>query len=206
PPEWARLPGDEAPTFPPVDCNPGHLALDPATARCRCGSGPNMEKPKKIIPCTIYSPLRVFRTTIEVQPCATCPPQSRRYVGPDLREKGLFNFNNSRIFTHELLNDFTSAMTASETPFHSFHKMIQRKYIDTKSPSPFAANKLFRSVWYSFSGVQELHDSFVCDDCGVAPRTVLFDGITAGFNVKHATGSLNPPTMTNDASIIRDNV
>ncbi|EJD32947.1 hypothetical protein AURDEDRAFT_22038, partial [Auricularia subglabra TFB-10046 SS5] len=205
PPAWARLPTDTAPTFPPVYANPGHLALG-ANARCRCGGAPDTSKPLKTINCVVYGALSAYRTTIEVQACSVCPPQSRRYAGPDVRDKGLFNFNNSRIYTHDLFNDFTSAMTASETPFHSFHTMVNRKYFDTQSPVPFVASKCFRAAWYSFSFVQDLGDSFKCDPCGPNPRIVLFDGITAGFNVKHVTGSLQPPTMTTSESITRANV
>ncbi|EJD32929.1 hypothetical protein AURDEDRAFT_27618, partial [Auricularia subglabra TFB-10046 SS5] len=204
PPFWARLPTDTAPTYTPVYTNPGHLALG-SNARCRCGGAPDQSKPRRVIPCTIYSSLCAFESTIEIQPCSKCHPASRQYVGPDVRQFGLFNFNNRRLFTHELLDGFTNSMTATETPFNSYHTIMVRKY-EGFSPVAFVSNRRLRTAWFSFSRIQQLADSFMCEVCGPEPLIVIFDGVTAGFDVKHATESLRPPTLPSEASIKRVNV
>ncbi|EJD39864.1 hypothetical protein AURDEDRAFT_70811, partial [Auricularia subglabra TFB-10046 SS5] len=192
PPEWARLGTDTLLSYPPVYSNPGHLALGHAP-RCRCGSPPDPNKPIKTIACIVYSSVAAFETTIEVQACSTCPSSSRQHAGPDLSTRGLFNFNNARVYTHELLDGFTNSMTATETPFHSYQKIIQRKY-EGYSRIRFVSNRTLRSVWFSFTRIQQLGDSFTCDKCGPQPSVVILDGVTAGFGVKHETGSLRPPT------------
>ncbi|EJD36474.1 hypothetical protein AURDEDRAFT_74183, partial [Auricularia subglabra TFB-10046 SS5] len=201
PPVWARLPTDTAPTAKPLYANPGHLSIG-TDARCRCGSPPDVSKPLRIIPCTIYSSLCAFQSTIEIRPCASCHPSSRQYAGPDLRHLGLFNFNNRRLFTHEVLDGFTNSMTATETPFNSYHTIMVRKY-EGFSPAPFVSNRRLRTAWYSFSRIQDLSDSFMCEP---EPLIVIFDGVTAGFDVKHVTESLRPPTMPVESSVKRVNV
>ncbi|KAL6303943.1 hypothetical protein BKA93DRAFT_733980 [Sparassis latifolia] len=57
--------------------------------------------------------------TIDVLPCPECHHHCHS-IGPDLVSLGIFNWNNMYLFMHELLNAFTSAFTASETPFSAF--------------------------------------------------------------------------------------
>ncbi|KZW01030.1 hypothetical protein EXIGLDRAFT_574017, partial [Exidia glandulosa HHB12029] len=132
---------------------------------------------------------------VTVRACATCPPVRRQDVGPDLGEYGVFNFNNTRLYSHELLNGFTNAMTAFEAPFHSYRTLVQRNYISNHSPRDFVTDNTWRTVWFSFTRVQDLQDSFQCLECGRDPNVVIFDGVTAGFGARYCTSSLRPPTM-----------
>ncbi|EJD45382.1 hypothetical protein AURDEDRAFT_64607, partial [Auricularia subglabra TFB-10046 SS5] len=205
PPTWARLPSDSAPSFRPVRSNPGHLALGP-DPRCRCGQRPDPWSERKVINCVVYGSFTAWATTIEIQRCTSCHAESRQYAGPDCQELGIFNFNNARLYTHELLNGFTSAMTATETPFNSYRTIVVRNYVEESSPISFVSNKVFRTAWFLFSRIQTLSDSFVCDQCGPDPDIVLFDGVTAGFNTKHVTQSLRPPTTIDETAPARTNV
>lgn len=145
--------------------------------------------------CVVFGSMRATQIEIEVRRCSTCRRESRQNAGPDLAELGLFNFNNRRIFTHELLNKFTSSMTAHETTFYGFCTVIRRSYVESGSAVDFCGDEAFRNAWFSFTRVQDLSDSFGCEICGPNPKVVIFDGVTAGFNTKHCTSTLRPPTV-----------
>lgn len=194
PPAWCRLESDEAPTIATIDPVPKRLPLGD-DARCRCGSAGKPDVSPRFIECTVYGSSRATVVEIEVLPCATCLPQARQFAGPDLRDMGLFNFNNRRIFTHELFNRFTSSITAHETPFHAFCTVITRSYIETQCPIDFVGEDAFRTAYFSFTQIQDLGDSFQCTTCGPNPRVVIFDGVTASYDKKHQTSSLSPPTL-----------
>ncbi|EJD40568.1 hypothetical protein AURDEDRAFT_25335, partial [Auricularia subglabra TFB-10046 SS5] len=206
PPLWARLPSDsddDAPTFDLVNPLPGYFELG-LKSRCRCGSPPSASALVKVIDCIIYDLEQAFPAEIEVQLCSTCKPQSHQFAGPDLRELGLFNFNNSRIYTHRLLDKYTSLMTLSEVPFHAFHAAVLRDYV--RSAIPFVCEQTLRTVYFAFSRVQKLDVSFVCDICGDEPDVVVCDGISSGFDADLVTESLRPPTTISDDAPYIDNV
>ncbi|KAF6757723.1 hypothetical protein DFP72DRAFT_758512, partial [Ephemerocybe angulata] len=143
------------------------------------------------------------KTDIQLQPCPECPSIHRRFIGPDLRELGIFNYNNSILVTHELLDEYTIAFTVSETPFTAFVHMVNHRYRTTGGS--FMGEDLFRSVWFAYVVHQAFTDDMHCPHagCGDYPDTVIFDGITLAFGRKHISGSLNPPTTSSSTSIIR---
>jgi len=112
--------------------------------------------------------------------------------------------NNHAIYTHELLNSYTSSLTAHPVPFVGFCTVTQRKYMDHEAPQPFVSDDVFRPVWIAFVQVQRLFDSFYCERCGPHPLVVIMDGITAGFNAEHLTSSLRPPTTVEQNAPKRD--
>lgn len=205
PPAWARIPSDTARTAAPNIVLPPVLPLgdDP---RCRCGSSPKAGAPVKEIACTVYGLHCAVESRIQVQACGACPPSSRRYAGPDLGEYGVFNFNNARLFRHELFDSFTSMLTAVEAPFTAFRTIVERDYETYGSPRRFVRDKAFRTAWFSFSSIQDLGVSFQCSLCGDNPKTVILDGVTAGFGARHVTTSLQPPTMIHADAPKRPNV
>lgn len=205
PPRWARVQSDTATTFDLVDPIPSIFRLGPEP-RCKCGGAPHPTAPIRIINCVLFTSRRAFKAKIEVQRCAACPLTSRLYAGPDLRELGIFNFNNARLYSHELLNGFTNAMTAHDAPFNSYRTFVSRHYVDNSLPVRFVSNPTWRTVWFSFSHVQDLTDSFSCTACGPNPEAVIFDGVTAGFDVRHCTSSLHPPTIVDSSAVKRLNV
>ncbi|EJD39347.1 hypothetical protein AURDEDRAFT_29512, partial [Auricularia subglabra TFB-10046 SS5] len=191
PPAWCRLPSDTAPWFPLVSPLPAVLTLGPSP-RCRCGSGAKSAAPVHRLQCVVYGSMRAEKVVIEVQACAA---QDNLFAGPDVRELGVFNYNNHRLYTHELLNKFTSSYSAHELPFHAFRTVTQRTYLENGCKVPFVNDDTFRTAWYSFMRIQDLGDSFRCDKCGPNPRVVLFDGVTVSYNTKHITSTLTPPTL-----------
>ncbi|EJD32956.1 hypothetical protein AURDEDRAFT_21844, partial [Auricularia subglabra TFB-10046 SS5] len=209
PPRWCCMESDEAPWFPLVDPVPDVLRLE-GPGRCRCGAVPADTVPKRLLPCVIYGSQRVYHRQVEVRPCFACS-DGRKFAGPDLGELGIFNFNNRSMYTHELLNAFTSGMTAHELPFHAFVTTVDRSYLEhgPANPQPsddFVSDETFRRVWYSWRRLQLLGDTFSCDDCGPSPPTVIFDGLTAGFPGKYVTPTLTPPTTVLPGAPVRDSV
>lgn len=116
----------------------------------------------------------------------------------------LFNFNNRILLTHELLDDYTSAFTASETPFVAWVTVITRRYESQKSEHKFLSEQMFRAAWFAYITLQYLDGDMECPSCGPSPETTIWDGITLAFNQKHLLPSLKPPTTVCDTSPIRD--
>jgi hypothetical protein len=138
---------------------------------------------------------------IEVQGCKSC---NRRCIGPDCHGLGLFNWNNRVIFTHDLLDEYTSAFTSSETPFVAWITVVSRRYVNYHSTHPFVSEDVFRNAWFAYAKLQHFGEDMACPTCGPSPENTIWDGITLAFNRKHLLPSLQPPTTTNNQSPIRD--
>ncbi|KAH7065644.1 hypothetical protein BKA62DRAFT_779474 [Auriculariales sp. MPI-PUGE-AT-0066] len=193
-PRWCSVgDGFKPPAAVPTHKLPRTFQLG-VNARCRCGAPPLASRKPKFIPCIVYHTSHAVRHRIMVQPCSKCPPERHMFAGPDLGEFGLFNLNNSRLFSHTLLNDYTTAMTSMEAPFHAYTEVVRKRYIDCSSRIAFAGEDLFRTAWFSRSRLLRQLDSMRCDICGDHPECVIFDGQTGGFEADMRTSLLCPPT------------
>ena len=134
------------------------------------------------------------RLTIEVQRCSKCPPEHNMDAGPDLCELGLFNLNNSHVFSRALLNDYTNSMKSLEAPFHSFCDVVNKRYSGAGSPLAFAGEDSFRTAWFLFMRIQHTCGYMHCDICGDKPDCIIIDGQSGGFAADRATSTLCPPT------------
>ncbi|KAG6914402.1 hypothetical protein DXG01_000546 [Tephrocybe rancida] len=202
PPPWAALERDPSlyPQPAPFTTPPACLKLD-TNSTCPCTKPRceyNMEKPVEEFPCLVFGLTQATETLIELQDCALCSGRWRQWVGPDLREVGIFNFNNKMLFTHELLDDYTSCYTSSETPFTSWIKVTSRRYDLHKSTVPFVSDHVFRAVWFAYANLQDFGDDMECVCCGPAPENVIWDSVTVGFNKKHALATLRPLTISGE--------
>jgi hypothetical protein len=157
-------------------------------------------------PCTIYTLTRAHKANIQLQACPSCPKQPRRFIGPDPRNIGIFNFNNQILVTHDLLDEYTSAFTSSETPFAAWIVTVSRRYDTHQSTVPFVSEKLFRSIWFAYSRLQRLDTDSLCPECGSDPQDTIWDGVTLAFSQKHMLPSLRPPTTLHQTSIQREQV
>ncbi|KIJ24234.1 hypothetical protein M422DRAFT_275025 [Sphaerobolus stellatus SS14] len=107
-PKWARLPTDLVEyLIHPLDTPALHYSLD-QMAHCHCGNvipnGTNaISVPIVTETFLIFGLHQVYNATIELARCIICNHRMRLY-GPDLGTHGIFNWNNSFGFTHELLN------------------------------------------------------------------------------------------------------
>ncbi|KAL0057799.1 hypothetical protein AAF712_015542 [Marasmius tenuissimus] len=204
PPAWAELP-DDHPHYPGPTNSENPLSLIPLSAQNRspCGRKDCMvnDITKEVRTCTVYTLNQSYRAEIELLPCSACPPCKHCFVGPDPRDLGLFNFNNSVLFTHDILDEYTSQYTSSETLFVAFVETTTRRY--ERMGSKFVKEDLFRSVWFAFVRIQDFSNDMTCKRCGQEPDCLIWDGVTLGFGRKHLTDSLRPPTYTDSLSLQR---
>ncbi|KAJ7739668.1 hypothetical protein DFH07DRAFT_752074 [Mycena maculata] len=200
PPLWAALPGDLLVQISPATSPPVRLTLDP-TSSCSCSDVRYMFQPFQPIlerPATIYGLVEAYPTTIEIQTCIC----KHRFIGPDCASLGIFNYNNKVLFTHEILDEYTSAFTTSETPFSAWVEVTSRRYI--LRGGTFCSADIFRSAWFAYARLLSLEDDMICPKCGPSPENTIWDGVTLAFNRKHLLPSLEPPTISQSTSISRD--
>ncbi|KAG6806741.1 hypothetical protein H0H92_010173, partial [Tricholoma furcatifolium] len=153
PPVWAELESDfplAYPRPPPVTVPPMVIRLED-DARCMCGALRNHDNPIVTNTCRVYAILGCFDTEIELQRCSQCTGGRHRFVGPDCREMGLFNYNNRIILSHDLLDEYTMAYTSSETPFTAWVGIAARRYKVHNSQNPFISETVFRAAWFSYA-------------------------------------------------------
>ncbi|KAJ2911557.1 hypothetical protein MD484_g8855, partial [Candolleomyces efflorescens] len=182
------------------------LKLD-ARSSCPCPSGRTYYRPDMpsiLRPCRVFTLYAAYDGEIELQACPNCPAARRRFIGPDLREHGLFNFNNRFIVSHELLDEYTMSYVTSETPFVAWCSVVAHRYL--VSGSQFMSTGYFTSIWFGYAALLALDDDMRCLRCGPSPETTIWDGITLAFGKKHLAGTLVPPTVTSPTlSISRPN-
>ncbi|KAF6765754.1 hypothetical protein DFP72DRAFT_798093 [Ephemerocybe angulata] len=206
PPKWTRL---------STDVTMYHVlpyTLDPATGQirfslqegdscCLCSNGRTFFDRNQLAeyrPAKLYTLTSLYEVQVQMQKCPQCPSKNARWIGPDLRHYEVFNYNNSVLVTHELLNEYTSAYTSSETPFIAWTIQLSRRYDNYNTR--FMGPDLFRAVWFSFAYLQKFDEDMACTTCGPAPETVIWDGITLSFGKEHLTSSLRPPTFKHPES------
>ncbi|KAJ3562067.1 hypothetical protein NP233_g9807 [Leucocoprinus birnbaumii] len=208
-PRWAELPTDR-PLYPrprPIWESPAdHLFTISPTSSCICSGGERTyfddSKPTILNDATLYTLVGSFPCRIELQPCPKCPAFLRNYIGPDLREAGVFNYNNTTLLTHDFLDDYTSFYTSSETPFDAWCEVVIQRYTYTPN-AKFMHKDLFRSCWFAYATLQQFDDDFRCPECGPLPDNIIWDGVSLAFSRAQLSGSLEPPTSTSSLSPVR---
>uniref|UniRef100_A0A8H8CF18 HMG domain-containing protein n=1 Tax=Psilocybe cubensis TaxID=181762 RepID=A0A8H8CF18_PSICU len=206
PPCWSQI-GADPPAPPRVIFNspPSSISLGD-NGTCICSNPrecfdpfrPSIDKE-----CTVYTLTGASKAVISLQQCLKC---SHRFIGPECSDLGLFNFNNTSLFAHDLLDDYTSAFSTSETPFISWVNTVSRRYQLRGSDVPFASDKLFRAAWFSYSRLLLLENDMTCLECGPNPKATIWDGVTVAFSRQMLLPSLHPPTLTGPSSIERPEV
>ncbi|TEB19514.1 hypothetical protein FA13DRAFT_1802149 [Coprinellus micaceus] len=176
---------------PPYRSPPaGVIPLDTASS-CPCPSTKRAtvrgDKGSEVKDCRVWTAWDVYEAKVQLQRCPNCFSTSRRYIGPDLREVGLFNYNNTTIVSHELLDDYTIMFTTSETPFTSFCTFMNHRFGEVPRPpnvprATFMGEDLFRSVWFAYVLIQSFEKDMLCTLCGPHPKTVIWDGVTLAFD------------------------
>ncbi|TFK59215.1 hypothetical protein BDN72DRAFT_966129 [Pluteus cervinus] len=204
PPNWAELPSDP-PLYqrPPVLKQQVELLNLDTTSTCPCNGTRTTFQPHS--PTTrgngiLYTLTHAYRLEVELQKCPASSLRQNRFIGPDLRELGIFNFNNHMFFTHDLLDEYTSELTSSETPFTAWIAVSARRYHRHNSKEPFASEELFRSAWFAYVELQIGNNDMSCPSCGPSPSETIWDGVTLAFSRKHVLSSLQPPTSQTDGS------
>jgi hypothetical protein len=203
-PSWASLPGDlifQQPSS--IMTLPSELLLD-GDSSCPCCT----EKCFFFRPldraaiskraATIYGLSMPTSVALELQSCMC----KRRFIGPDCRSLGIFNYNNKVLFTHEILDEYTAAFTTSETPFSAWVIVVSCRY--SLRGFAFCSVETFWSAWFAYVKLLYLEGDMCCPKCGPSPENTIWDGMTLAFNQKHLLSSLEPPTISQPSPIVRD--
>ena len=145
------------------------------SSRCSCGNSDYAGVPVTTNPYVIYTPSTALQLEIQTVYCSDCSNTHGR-IGPDLGNYGVLNWNNKIGFAHQVLNQYTSHLTRSETPFNAFYGTIQDEYLSNESPVTFCVNEIFESAWLAFVRLQEIESNMQCSLCGPHPKIVIADG------------------------------
>ena len=159
--------------------------------------------PVTTMSCEVYGLTRAWIVEIEIQKCPRC---NCRFIGPDCREIGMFNWNNRLLFMHDLLDDYTCTYSTSETPFVAWVSVVSRRYESHQSPRSFISDKRFRSVWFSYARLLDLQNDLKCPICGPTPSATIWDGVTLSFSRKNLLPLMRPPTTIHSNSPIRSEI
>lgn len=204
---WCSLPSNQKlyERRQPGGGDPGTIKLK-ESSRCTCGAKYSRAVLTSCIPCIVYGPLSAVDAEIEIQRCEVCDLHRRKFVGPDARDQGLFNWSNHILFTHNLLDEYTLTYSTSETPFAAWGSVITSHYETYQSRHLFVSIGLFHSAWFSFVRLQEFSNDMTCKICRPTPDAVIWDGVTVAFSKKKILPSLQPPTTTSSNSPSRGNI
>lgn len=102
------------------------------------------------------------------------------------------------MYSHELLEEYVSAFTLSETPFDPWAKHIGRRYVTDAGSLPFVEGKTFRAVWCAYARVLDLEGDMSCRQCGESPENIIWDGVMLAYAKRFVTKDLRPPTTVDD--------
>lgn len=211
-----RLDNGNDQTYPivrshPKELIPKKLHLDTGS-RCRCGktlsSLTTLEQgtqTRRFQPFHVHTETGAITVEIETVKCPTCS-SSHRWIGPDLVEHGLFNFNNTIGFARELFDLFTIELTQSETPFVAFFETMVGHYRNRGSPIPFVSASTFARAFFAFSRLHDLSVPLRCPICGDEAETVICDGSVMGIEQSCLTGNTRPPTLPSSSAHVHPNV
>ncbi|KAF8062387.1 hypothetical protein FPV67DRAFT_1416127 [Lyophyllum atratum] len=203
-PTWAAIDSDVElyPQPLPITKSPEIIPLSPSS-RCACGILFDPAKPTVTKNCLLYSLTEPLVCSIQLQKCQKCNTRGNRYIGPDSRQLGIFNYNNRLLFAHDLLDEYTMEYTSSETPFVAWVHVVSRRYAKYAQGATFVDEGTFRKVWFDYARLVNFSNDMACPKCGPCPSDVIWDGITLGFNQKHLLPTLYPPTTLHPNSIER---
>lgn len=203
---WARILSDPpAKNRVTLDVPPTLFSLGNGDSCCCTRSrelfnplGPTFQKE-----CIIYTLTSAFKAVIILQKCSQC---THWCIGPECSALGIFNFNNWSLFTHNLLDNYTSAFSLSETPFVLWVQTVSRRYQTRGLAIQFANKKLFWSSWFSYVRLIDFGNDMVCPSCGPNPDSTIWDGVTVSFSWKNLMPMLWPPTTIGNNSVSRSHV
>jgi hypothetical protein len=114
-----------------------------------------------------------IRVIVETVQCPSCE-KVNHYDGVHDR---IFNYDNVFLFSHDLLDDYTSFMKSSSMTFNAYwnvHKDKRKRF----GMDRFADRKKFVSAWHAYKDIQSWEYKFSCDKCGPVPKQVVLDGVT----------------------------
>ncbi len=165
------------------------------SAQCSCGYVGTYDHDNILEDAFIvHTSTSALECKIQTVYCQACI-NTRGRIGSDLGNYGILNWNNRVGFAHELLNNYTSQLTSSETPFFAFHQTIINAYVEDDSPVSFCRLQTFQDAWFAFIRLQEIGSTMQCPICGPNPAVIIADGVAVSFP-SHRVESLEPPIIS----------
>lgn len=197
PPMWAQLPSDTV-INEHLEKLPEMIFpfLFDGTARCSCGNFDYAAEKSSITKqeYIVYGSTTAIERIVETVYCSACC-NTHGKIGPDLGNYGILNWNNKIGFTHQLLNQYTSHLVHSETPFNAYYQTVMDEYLNNESPVNFCNHQTFEHAWFAFIRLQQIQSSMRCSQCGDNPEVVIADGVSISFANHQRTETLRPPTV-----------
>jgi hypothetical protein len=155
------------PLFRPIICKNCNHNLNDSTVIDRHGI--SIERRYSVL-FTLTESVRVYVESIE---CGKCK-EPNHFDGVHDR---IFNYDNCYLFSHDLLDEYTSFMRNSTMTFYAFW-CTQRAKLERFGMEPFAYYCKFASAWHAYKDLQRWKYSFTCPHCGPNPRQIVLDGVT----------------------------
>ena len=210
-PEWVRISSDtlQYSTDAPLEYKPLGTVL--GESKCQnCDVNFFDEKFESVLPsCCSYRSATIYYLEfgVPIQLRTTKCPQCDFLNEYDGLEDRIFNFNGSLLFSHHLLNQYTSRYSSSQTTLTSFRRCVNNSYLERNVLSKkgktirFVSSPTFNLVWFSFIKLQDWKYSYQCDVCGPHPDNVIADSITLSLPTANCPlETLRPPTFVDPLS------
>ncbi|GAA5881634.1 hypothetical protein JCM3774_005703 [Rhodotorula dairenensis] len=214
PPVFCRLEDDERDRANPTISSdlrhlPSVLRLS-ASSRCRCGrtwgdATPEEKEGVDERTAFVFGETEAVNAVIETAACSTCRSGHCRF-GPDLVDVGLFNWNNSILFTREVFDSFLIEGHLSEKTFRAYVVGINFKYQQYRVLQQFPKRDCFASAFFAYSKLLQLSTAPHCPECGDQPDIVICDGSGISFPSKYLRGRLRGPPFPTSSSVRKEAV
>ena len=131
----------------------------------------------------LYCNRSIIDVVVQSLRCEKCS-KILHYEG---REDSIFNYNNSLLFSHFLLNSYTSQFCTQSCPFTAFVTAQKQNYENCGVDSSFISIPTFISVWFSFVKLQNWQLNYSCPRCLNRPKMIFCDG--TGLSIKRSRAS-----------------
>jgi hypothetical protein len=113
-------------------------------------------------------------------------------------EDGIFNYNGKILFTHSLLNFYTTAYSVTSYPFNAFVLTMNRIYTERGLGLTFVSRPTFLTAWCRFVKLQQWEYKFVCPICGYDPEIIFCDGTSVSIQKIYADSLRSPIDVDKD--------
>lgn len=143
-------------------------------------------------------------------------PKCHKWNHYDGLNDHLFNFNNSELYCHGLLNEFTMNCSSQSRPsMTAFWKQRAASYVGSGSKVNFVSKPHFAVVWRSFIYMQLWKFNLVCVTCDRGLKrningdatgecdAVVADGVATGFSKKYSKWVINPKHIFDENYIVK---
>ena len=138
----------------------------------------------------LFGHYKAFPCKIDTWICRDCD-EVHYFDGGNMK---IFNWDNSALFIHDLLNDMTQTLHCNQAPaFTSWIKIKTMHYENNYSEKNFPTGPTMKKIWNSFTQrIQDWKWRFKCAHCGDEPKQVMYDGCVIYIQSYEAESVVNP--------------